>query len=230
MSGNANRQRNSGHRADRYRRGVTANPPDTTTLRPRWAPLSIAAFVALVVCTNIAAITWARLVLSSPETLLALSSRNRYLALALGTDISGISYWLIGSLRIALAFAVCHLAGRAYGDRILAMFIKYLGMDQPTIDRLQSGFARADWALIPFFVGSNIVAAISGIQRTRPGRLAALVALGLVARLALIQWLANVFEEQLTDAINLLQKYSWWFVGGSVILVVLTNSRKTRRS
>jgi len=103
-------------------------------------------------------------------------------------------------------------------------------MDQPTIDRLQSGFARADWALIPFFVGSNIVAAISGIQRTRPSRLAALVAVGLAARLALIQWLASIFEEQLTDAINLLQKYSWWFVGGSVILVVLTNSRKTRRS
>ncbi|MGA0218329.1 MAG: hypothetical protein ACO3LO_06545 [Ilumatobacteraceae bacterium] len=209
---------------------MTASPSDTTTLRPRWAPLSIAAFVGLVVCTNIAAIIWARLVLSSPETLLALSSRNRYLALALGTDISGAAYWLIGSLRIALAFAVCHLAGRAYGDRILAMFIKYLGMDQPTIDRLQSGFARADWALIPFFVGSNIVAAISGIQRTRPSRLAALVVVGLAARLALIQWLASIFDEQLTDAINILQKYSWWFVGASVILVVLTNTRNTRRS
>ena len=192
--------------------------------------MSIAAFIALVVCTNIAAVTWARLVLSSPETLLALSSRNRYLALALGTDISGVAYWVIGSLRIAVAFGVCHLAGRAYGDRILAIFIRYLGMDQPTIDRLQTGFTKADWAIIPFFVGSNIVAAISGIQRTRTTRLVALVAIGLVARLALIQWLANIFDEQLTDAINLLQKYSWWFVGGSVILVLLTNSRNTRRS
>ncbi len=192
--------------------------------------MSIAAFIALVVCTNIAAITWARLVLSSPETLLALSSRNRYLALALGTDISSVSYWVIGSLRIAIAFAVCHLAGRAYGDRILAIFIKYLGMDQPTIDRLQTGFTKADWAIIPFFVGSNIVAAISGIQRTRTTRLVTFVAIGLVARLALIQWLANIFDDQLTDAINLLQKYSWWFVGGSVILVLLTNSRNTRRS
>jgi len=191
--------------------------------------MSIAAFIALVVCTNIAAVTWARLVLSSPETLLALSSRNRYLALALGTDISGVAYWVIGSLRIAVAFAVCHLAGRAYGDQILAIFIRYLGMDQPTIDRLQTGFTKADWAIIPFFVGSNIVAAISGIQRTRTTRLVALVAIGLVARLALIQWLANIFDEQLTDAINLLQKYSWWFVGGSVILVLLTNSRNTRR-
>lgn len=230
MVQNANRTRNSGHTADRYRQGVTAAPLETASLRPRWAPISIAAFVALVVCTNIAAITWARLVLSSPETLLALSSRNRYLALALGTDISGFAYWCIGSLRIALAFAVCHLAGRAYGDRILAIFIKYLGMDQPTIDRLRSGFAKADWAIIPFFVGSNIVAAISGIQRTHALRLAVLIAVGVIARLALIQWLANIFNEQLTDAINLLQKYSWWFVGGSILLVLLTNTRNTRRS
>lgn len=168
--------------------------------------------------------------LSSPETLLALSSRNRYLALVLGTDISGVAYWLIGSSRIAIAFVVCHLAGRAYGDQILALFVKYLGVDEPTIARLRAGFTKADWALIPFFVGSNIVAAISGIQRTATTKLAALIAIGLITRLALIQWLANIFNEQLTDAINVLQKYSWWFVGGSIILVLLANARNARRS
>ena len=230
MNSNANRLRISGRRADRYRLHVTSEPTDAMPLRPRWGRASIGAFIVLVVCTNIAAITWARLVLSSPETLLVLSSRNRYLALALGTDISGVAYWLIGSSRIAIAFVVCHLAGRAYGDQILALFVKYLGVDEPTIARLRAGFTKADWALIPVFVGSNIVATISGIQRTAPARLAALIALGLIARLALIQWLAHVFNEQLTDVINLLQKYSWWFVGGSVILVLLTNMRNTRRS
>ncbi|HBU74678.1 MAG TPA: hypothetical protein DEB38_00260 [Acidimicrobiaceae bacterium] len=102
-------------------------------------------------------------------------------------------------------------------------------MDEPPIARLRAGFTRADWALIPFFVGSNIVAAISGIQRTAPARLAALIAIGLIARLALIQWLANIFNEQLTDAINVLQKYSWWFVGGSIVLVFLANARNVRR-
>lgn len=208
---------------------MTSEPTDGIPLRAWWGRASIGAFVALVICTNIAAITWARLVLSSPETLLVLSSRNRYLALVLGTDISGAAYWLIASSRIAIAFVVCHLAGRAYGDQILALFVKYLGVDEPTIARLRAGFTRADWALIPFFVGSNIVAAISGIQRTAPARLAALIAIGLTARLALIQWLANVFNEQLTDAINVLQKYSWWFVGGSIILVFLANARNVRR-
>jgi len=209
---------------------VTSESIDEIPLRPWWGRASIGVFVALVICTNIAAITWARLVLSSPETLLALSSRNRYLALVLGTDISGVAYWLIGSSRIAIAFVVCHLAGRAYGDQILALFVKYLGVDEPTIARLRAGFTKADWALIPFFVGSNIVAAISGIQRTATTKLAALIAIGLIARLALIQWLANIFNEQLTDAINVLQKYSWWFVGGSIILVLFANARNARRS
>ena len=209
---------------------MTSKSTDKIPLRPWWGRASIGVFVALVICTNIAAVTWARLVLSSPETLLALSSRNRYLALVLGTDISGVAYWLIGSSRIAIAFVVCHLAGRAYGDQILALFVKYLGVDEPTIARLRAGFTKADWALIPFFVGSNIVAAISGIQRTATTKLAALIAIGLITRLALIQWLANIFNEQLTDAINVLQKYSWWFVGGSIILVLLANARNARRS
>ena len=91
MNSNANRLRISGRRADRYRLHVTSEPTDAMPLRPWWGRASIGVFVALVVCTNIAAITWARLVLSSPEMLLALSSRNRYLALALGTDISAFS-------------------------------------------------------------------------------------------------------------------------------------------
>ncbi|MEC7174437.1 MAG: hypothetical protein VXW34_02445, partial [Actinomycetota bacterium] len=64
---------------------MTSESTDKLPLHPWWGRASIGVFVALVICTNIAAITWARLVLSSPETLLALSSRNRYLALVLGT-------------------------------------------------------------------------------------------------------------------------------------------------
>ncbi len=40
---------------------------------------------------------------------------------------------------------------------------------------------------VPFFVGSNLVAALSGVQHTRPARLAALLAIGIAGRLVLIQ-------------------------------------------
>lgn len=196
--------------------------------RPTWAPLTLAAFVGLVICTNIAGIWWARLIDSSPEQLLLLSSRNRYLALALGADVSLLAYWVIGPLRIATAFVVCHLIGRAYADDALSWFIKYLGVTPEALDGFNRSFAKAEWVVIPFFAGSNLVAALSGIHRTSWQRLAAFLAVGIAARLALIWWLARVFDEQLTDFLGWIQRYSWWAVGISVVLVVLINVRNFR--
>ena len=197
--------------------------------RPPWAPLTLVAFVGLVVCTNIAGATWAKLLESSPESLLVLSSRNRYLALALGADVSPAAYWIVGSLRIGIAFVVCHLIGRAYADRALHWFVKYLGVTPEALDQFNRGFAKAEWVIIPFFAGSNLVAALSGVHRTSWRRLAALLTFGILGRLALIWWLAQVFDDQLTDFVGWLQKYSWWAVGISVTLVLLVNMRNFRR-
>jgi membrane protein DedA with SNARE-associated domain len=199
------------------------------TSRPPWAPLTLVAFVGLVICTNVAGVTWAKLLESSPETLLLLSSRNRYLALALGADVSPAAYWLLGTLRITAAFVVCHLIGRAYADDALRWFVKYLGVTPEALDQFNRGFARAEWVIVPFFAGSNIVAALSGVHRTPWRRLAVLLAVGIGARLALIWWLARVFDDELTDFLSWLQRYSWWAVGISVVLVVLVNLRNFRR-
>lgn len=199
------------------------------TSRPPWAPFALATFAGLVVCTNIAGVTWAKLLESSPEGLLLLSSRNRYLALALGADVAEPAYWVFGSVRIAVAFVVCHLLGRAYADDALRWFTKYLGVTPEALEQFDRAFARYEWVLVPFFAGSNIVAALSGVHRTPAHRLAALLAVGIVARLALIRWLAYVFDEQLTDFLTWLQRYSWWAVGISLALVVLINLRNFRR-
>jgi membrane protein DedA with SNARE-associated domain len=197
--------------------------------RPPWAPFTLAAFVGLVVCTNIAGVSWAKLLESSPETLLLLSSRNRYLALALGADVSTLAYWTVGPLRIALAFVVCHLIGRAYADDALRWFVKFLGVTPEALEQFNNGFAKAEWFIIPFFAGSNLVAALSGIHRTPWRRLAALLAIGIYVRLALIWWLAHVFDDELTSFLSWLQKYSWWAVGISFALVLLVNLRNFRR-
>jgi len=199
-----------------------------STDRPVWGPATLAAFVALVVATNIAGVAWARLLESSPAQLLALSSRNRYLALALGADVAEGAYWLIGSARIAVAFAVLHLIGRAYHVTALNWFTRYLGVGAEALDGFRRGYERAEWIVVPVFVGSNLVAAISGVHHTRWPRLAVLVTIGIIGRLALIRWLALVFDDQLTDVVNLVQRYSWWAVGISVVLVLLVNARNLR--
>jgi hypothetical protein len=193
--------------------------------RPWWGPLTIVAFVALVICTNVANAVWARWVDSRPEALLALSSRQRYLALSVPGGIGVVPYVTIGTVRLAAAFAVCHLAGRAYRDDLLRLFTRYLGVTPEALDAYHQALDRAEIVVIPFFVGSNIVAVLTGIRRTTPLRLGVLLAIGIAGRLALIWWLAKAFEEPLVDFLGWVQRYQWWFVIASVILVIAVNAR-----
>lgn len=204
-------------------------PSNTPHVRPVWAPLTLVAFVALVICSNIASAVWARWVNTNPEGLLLLSSRNRYLALTLAAGVSLNFYVVIGFARIAAAFVVCHLVGRAYRDDVMGWFVKYLGLTNESLNAFERGFDKAEWFLIPFFSGSNIVAAISGVKRTPPVRLAVLLTIGIAGRLTLMWWLARTFEEQLVDFLEFLQRYQWWAVGISIALVLLVNSRNLRR-
>ncbi len=198
-------------------------------VRPWWAPLTIVAFVALVICTNVANAVWARWVDTNPAALLALSSRQRYLALSVPGGIGVLPYIVIGTLRIAAAFVVCHLAGRAYRDDLLRLFTRYLGLTPEALDSYHQALDKAEVAVIPFFVGSNIVAVLTGIRRTHPFKLAVLLAIGIAGRLALIWWLAKVFEDPLEDFLGVVQRFQWWVLIASIVLVVLINVRNYRR-
>lgn len=197
-------------------------------VRPAWAPLTLVAFVGLVIMTNVASGLWARWVDTNPEGLLVLSSRNRYLALTLAAGVPVSTYVIIAFMRVGAAFVVCHMIGRAYHDDAIGWFRKYLGVTHETIGTFNRGFARAEWFLIPFFAGSNIVAALSGVHRTPPVRLAVLLSIGIAGRLALMWWLARTFEVQLVDFLEWLQRYQWWAVGISIGLVLLVNLRNLR--
>jgi hypothetical protein len=212
---------------------VSEAPPVPTTQvadePPAWAPLTLVAFVGLVIASNTASALWARWVEINPEGLLMLSSRNRYLALTLAAGVPLGAYVVIATIRIAAAFTVCHLIGRAYGSTALGWFTKYLGVTPEAIDSFNRGFVKAEWALIPIFAGSNIVAALTGVRRTPPVRLAVLLAIGIAGRLALMWWLARTFEDQLVSFLEWLQRYQWWAVGISIAIVVLFNVRNLRR-
>jgi hypothetical protein len=201
---------------------------DRPHVRPAWAPLTLVAFVLLVIATNVATAVWARWIDTNPEGLLLLSSRNRYLALALAAGVPLGLYAAIGFARIGAAFAVCHMIGRAYHDDAIGWFRKYLGVRPDSIDSFNRGFGKAEWFLIPFFAGSNIVAALSGVHRTPPLRLGVLLSIGIGLRLALFWLLARTFEIQLVSFLEWLQRYQWWAVGTSIALVVVVNLRNFR--
>jgi len=196
---------------------------------PAWAPVTLVAFVALVVCSNVANVVWSSWAAERPEALIALSSRNRYLVAAVGGQIAPVAYFVIAAVRIALAFAVCHMVGRAYRDQALAWFTRYLGVKPEQLDDLSTGFSKAEIGLIPFFAGSNIVAVLTGVHRTPPVRLAVLLTIGIAGRLVLLWFLSHAFEDELMDIVGWLQRNQWWLIAASIAAVVLVNVRNFRR-
>lgn len=196
---------------------------------PAWGWLALAAFVALVICGYVAtsvAPSWAN---SNPEGLLALNARIRHLLLAVGGGIGWWEYVLIAGSRLALAFAVCHLIGRAYSERALHWFGRYLGYRREQIDSLIGSFDRVDWFIVPWFAGSNIVAAISGIRRMHPVRLAVFLTVGILARLALYWWLAKRFDSQLDSILDWIARWQWPLTIVSIVTVLATIALNVRR-
>jgi membrane protein YqaA with SNARE-associated domain len=197
--------------------------------RPAHGPFLLAAFLGLVVCTNIANIFFARWVKTQPEALIALSSRNRYLIGVVGAGISPLAYIVIATVRLTLAAAVCHFLGRAYGDRALRWFTRFLGVSQEAVDRFEQQYRAAEWVLIPIFVGSNIVFVLSGTVRARWRRVVPLLLLGIAGRLAVLWWLAKQFESEVKSAIDFLQRFQLPFIGISLAVVIGSNVLNIRR-
>jgi hypothetical protein len=189
----------------------------------------LVALVGLIVCTNVANVVWASWADDNPAGLIALSSRQRYLVLAVAGGISPLAFAVIGALRLAAAFVVCHLIGRAYREQALSWFTRYLGLTDEAIEVYNRGFSAAEIGLIPFFAGSNIVAVLTGIHRTPPLRLAVLLTLGIAGRLVLMWYLAQTFEDELLDVLGFLQRYQWWALGISLVAVIAINFRNFRR-
>ena len=157
-----------------------------------------------------------------------LSSRNRYLVLTVPSVSSPIAWALVGALRLALAAAVCHMIGRVYGDRALRWFWRFLGMPQEQVAKFEQQIAKAEWFVVPFFVGSNIVWALTGAAGTAWRRLAPMFAIGVTIRLALLWWLSKAFEDELRSVIDWTNRYQLWIIIASVAIVVLVNVRNFR--
>jgi hypothetical protein len=102
-------------------------------------------------------------------------------------------------------------------------------MPQEQVAKFEQQIARAEWFVVPFFVGSNIVWALTGAAGTSWKKLAPMFAIGVTARLALLWWLSKQFEGTLRDIIDWTNRYQFWIIGISVALVVLANVRNFRK-
>lgn len=199
--------------------------------RDRRLRLLIAAFAALVACTQIGAIVFPTLINHSPAALLALSSRMRHLLLAVPAGINPIAYSLIGFLRLSLAAWVCFGLGYFYGDRGVAWLERQVQGDTPATFRwMQRAADKAGPALLFFMPGSNIVCVLVGQRKMHPRRFCLWLSLGIAFRLGWLWVAARLFDSQLRTILKYIEKYQWWLVAAFFLVSMLQGVRKAAKN
>ena len=197
---------------------------------PWWGWAMIAGWVGLVVAASVGTIVSPSLQKRSPELLLALSARNRHLLMAIGNDVSPVAYVVVSTVRLALAATVCYGLGRAFGPKAIHWFRMVTGMPKASLDKLEQGFEAASWILVPFFVGSNIVAMLAGQRPVPARRYAALLAIGIAGRLALFWVLAEQLKGPLDWFVRNTARFQWPLMAVLGAWVVGSNAFRFRRS
>jgi hypothetical protein len=84
--------------------------------------------------------------------------------------------------------------------------------------------------LVVVMPGSNIVCALVGYRRMRPTVFAACLSVGIAIRLAWVWVAAKQFEAQLKSALDWIDQYQWWLVGGFFALTFLQSWRRAANS
>lgn len=169
------------------------------------------------------------LVDENPTLVLALSSRNRNLFGSV-PYIDPFAYWTIGFVRVLIAGVALYLVGRWYGTRALAWVEGNMG-ELPAIYRwMERAVDRFGWLALVAMPGSNVVCLLLGHRRMAPARFLVLIAIGIVIKLAVLWAGGQIFEDQIRQFLDWIERYQWWVVAGLFALSFLQSARRGRPS
>lgn len=169
------------------------------------------------------------LVDENPTLVLALSSRNRNLFGSV-PYIDPFAYWTIGFVRVLIAGVALYLVGRWYGTRALAWVEGNMG-ELPAIYRwMERAVDRFGWLALVAMPGSNVVCLLLGHRRMAPARFLILIAIGIVIKLAVLWAGGQIFEDQIRQFLDWIERYQWWVVAGLFALSFLQSARRGRPS
>jgi len=205
----------------------TARPEPTTP--PRLKQLVATVAVLLYVTGTFGSIVGPAWVDDRPALLLALNARNRNLFGSV-PFIDPLAYSLIGFARVFVVGFVFFLVGRWWGDRFMTWTEQQLGV-LPAIYRwFRTAIDRAGWLFVLLMPGSNIVCLSAGWRRMNIRLFVVLLAVGTVAKLAVLWVGGKVFEDQIKSFLDAISDYQWWLVGAFFAIWVIQTILQTRKS
>ncbi len=164
-----------------------------------------------------------------PVLVLMMSSRNRNL-FASYPFIEPVPYAIVGFLRLFTVGIVLFHVGKWFGHRAIEWTEKQVG-EMPTLYRwFERGLDRAGWVFVLLMPGSNLVCLMAGHRQMNVRRFLILLSVGLVIKLEVLWIGGRIFEDQIRSALDYIEKYQWWMVGGLFAVSFIQGGRKLRKN
>ena len=162
-----------------------------------------------------------------PKLVLLLSSRNRNLFASV-PYIDLFSYSVIGFFRVLIAGVALFLVGRWYGEKATSWVLGNVG-ELPAIYRwTERAVDKAGTLMVVLMPGSNVVCLLVGHRKMKIQKFVPLLMLGIAIKLAALWRGGKLFEQQIKDFLNYIEKYQWWVVGLLFVVSSLQSARKSR--
>ncbi len=160
-----------------------------------------------------------------PLLVLFLSSRSRNLFGSV-PFIDPLPFFLVGFCRLLVAAIALFYVGRLFGERALRWTEAQVG-EIPRIYRwTERATLRIGWLAAFLMPGSNIVCLLLGHLKLDPRKFIPAVASGIVFRLLVMWFGGKLFEDQIRAALDWLDAYQWWLVGGLFAITFFQASRR----
>jgi membrane protein DedA with SNARE-associated domain len=197
-----------------------------TTAAPRRLPLPVLLvpiIVAMVVAT-IGDIIGPKLINEHPLWQITMNPRNRWLLLA-APQVAAWSFFAVGFGRLVAIDPLFYVLGLQHGDAALRWAERKLGDDVGFVRRIERWFGKAAPAIV-LIAPNGYVCLLAGATGMRVRTFVALNVAGTVGRLVLFRAAGAVFRDQLLDVLEFIQRYQWWLVALSLIVVGLQSRRK----
>jgi len=165
------------------------------------------------------------LVDDAPAIVIALSARNRNLFGSV-PYIDLLPFVIIGFLRLLVAAVALYYVGKWYGHRALAWAENQMNELPATYRWAERATDRMGWLALFFMPGSNIVCLLVGHRSMRPRVFFPVLTAGIALRLTVLWIGGKIFEDQIRAALDFIDDYQWWVVGGLFAITLYQSSRR----
>jgi membrane protein DedA with SNARE-associated domain len=192
--------------------------------RPWPLPLLLVPIVTAMVLAMVGDVIGPTLINEHPLWQITINPRNRWMLLA-APQVDVWEFFVVGFARLVAIDPLFYVLGVQHGDRALRWAERKLGDDGGFVRKLEGGFGKAAPGIV-LVAPNGYVCLLAGAAGMRARTFLALNVVGTLGRLALFRAAGEAFRDQLFDVLEFIQRYQWWLVAASLIVVSMQARRR----